>query len=84
MIGWVSLVEKSGSVYCDRSFQSPPAMHVARKENPKNQKCLQDVSADEKGRLIPAVAHYWGTSTAESNTTTRKIRRIVELLEEIH
>jgi len=44
----------------------------------KHQKRLKEVSANEKGRLIQAVAHYWGTSPTGSNTTAGQIRRIIE------
>jgi len=44
---------------------------------------LQEVSADEIGRLIQAVAHYCGISPTGSNTTTGQIRRIVAVLEDI-
>jgi len=50
----------------------------------KPQKRLQGVSADKKGRLVQAVAHYCATSPTGSNTTIGQIRRIVEVLEEIH
>jgi len=46
----------------------------------KHQKRVQDVSADEKGRLIQGVALYCGTSPTGSTT----IPSIVEVLEEIH
>jgi len=46
--------------------------------NPQNR--LQEVSADEIGRLIQAVVHYCGISPTGSNTTTGQIRRIVEVL----
>jgi len=49
----------------------------------KHQKRLKEVSADEKGRLIQAVATYCETWPTGSNTTTGQIRRIVEALEEI-
>jgi len=52
------------------------------KKKGKPHKCLREVSADEKGRLIQAVA-YCGISPTEGHATTGKIRRIVELLEEI-
>jgi len=48
------------------------------------QKRLQQVSADEKGRLIQAVAHYCGTSPTGSKITTGQVRGIVEVLDEIH
>jgi len=50
----------------------------------KPQKRMQVVSADEKVRLIQAVAHSCGISPTRSNTTTGPIRRIVEVLKEIH
>jgi len=39
---------------------------------------MQEVNADEKGRVVQAVAHYCGTSPTESNITTGQNRRIVE------
>jgi len=48
----------------------------------KPQNRLQ-VSADEIGRLIQAVAHYCRISQTGINTTTGQIRRIVALLEDI-
>jgi len=50
----------------------------------KPQQHMQEVSADEKGRLVQAVAHYCGISPTGSNITTGQNRRIVEFLEEIH
>jgi len=50
----------------------------------KHQKRLKEVSANEEGRLIQAVAHYCGTWPTGSNTTTGQIRRIVKALGEIH
>jgi len=44
----------------------------------------KEVSADEKGCLIQAVAHYCGTSPTGSNTTAGQIRTTVKVLEEIH
>jgi len=54
------------------------------KNGRKTPKPLQNVSADKKGRLIQALAYYCGTSSTGSNTTTGKIRRIIEVMEEIH
>jgi len=76
----------------------PSACYILSNEssNPFNSTCngyqnvrkalkrLQEVRTDEKGRLIQAVAHYCGISPTRSNTTTGKIGRIVEVLEEIH
>jgi len=44
---------------------------------------MEEVSADEKGHLIQAVARYCGTWPPRSNTTAGKIRTIVKVLEEI-
>jgi len=44
---------------------------------------LQEVSANEIGRLIEAVAHYCGISPTGSNTTTGQVRRIVAVLKDI-
>jgi len=44
------------------------------KNGRKPQKRMQAVSADEKGRLIQAVAHYCGTPPTGSNTTNGQIR----------
>jgi len=49
-----------------------------------HQKRLKEVSADENGRLIQAVAHCCGTWPTGSNTTTGQICRTIEALEEIH
>jgi len=49
--------------------------------NPQNRQ--QEVSADEIGRLIQAVAHYCGISPTGSNTTTGKILKIIAVLEDI-
>jgi len=48
----------------------------------KPQKHLKEVSADKKGHIIQAVAHYCGTLPTGRNTTTGHVRRIVEVLEE--
>jgi len=50
----------------------------------KHKKRLKEISAGEKGRLIQTVAHYCGTWPTGSNTTTGQIRKIVEVLKEIH
>jgi len=50
--------------------------------NPQNRQ--QDVSADETGRLIQAVAQYCGTSPTGSNINTGQIHKLVEVLEGIH
>jgi len=57
---------------------------VGEFKNEKWKKNTKNVSADEKGRLIQAVAHCCGTWPTGTNTTTRQICRIVEALEEIH
>jgi len=44
---------------------------------------MEEVSADEKGHLIQAVARYCGTWPPRSNTTAGQIRTIVKVLEEI-
>jgi len=49
----------------------------------KPQSRLQEVSANEKGRLIIAVVYHCGMLPTGSNTTTRRIRRIVAVLEDI-
>jgi len=49
----------------------------------KFQNRLHEVSADEIGRLIQAVARYCGISPTGSNTTTGQIRRIDAVLEEV-
>jgi len=46
-------------------------------------KRLQEFCADKKGRLIQAVGHYCEVSRTGSNTTTKQIRRIVAVLEEM-
>jgi len=50
----------------------------------KTQKTTAEGQGDEKGRLFQAVAYYCRTLPTGSNTTTGQIRRIVEVLEEIH
>jgi len=50
----------------------------------KPKKRLQEISAYIKGRLFQSVAYYCGTSRTGSNTTTGQIRKIVEVLKEIH
>jgi len=50
----------------------------------KHQQRLKEASADEKGRLIQAVANYCGTWPTGSKTTTGQIRRIVQVLGEIY
>jgi len=52
------------------------------KEKPQNR--FKEVTTDEKGRQIQAVAHYCGTWPTGSNTIAAQIRRIVEVQEEIH
>jgi len=44
----------------------------------KPQNRLRKVSADKKGRLIKAVAHYCGTSPKGNNTT--KCKKVIFLL----
>jgi len=50
----------------------------------KHQERIKEISANEKGHLIEAVAHCCGTWPTGCNTTTGQIRRIVEALEKIH
>jgi len=50
----------------------------------KSRRRTPKTPADEKERLIQAVAHFCGTSHTGSNTTAGQIRRIVEVLKNIH
>jgi len=50
----------------------------------KPRKRLQDIITHQKRCIIQAVAHYCETSPTGTNTTTRQIRRIYEVLDEIN
>jgi len=50
----------------------------------RHQKRQKEISANERGHLIEAVAHYIVTWPTGSNTKTGQIRRIVKVLEMIH